>query len=234
MFFSAYKNFVHHYYLNILFLNRFVMNTFILLTLLSFIFYFCCSISCLANENTDIMLKEIESNRILNEVEREAQMLKNDLVFQKKLSDKLIRCKVIEEGSIELLKASNFPWEKVVSVEVVTETPPISPSPSSSSTPINFVGRQNNAYTVNQDIPYSVNLFVHGGISAFTGLGATSLFFEKAVHSRVINGTIMYKLPFNKLVSAPAVGKIGFALGTGVFLGGIYLSDLDSISSLIK
>jgi len=176
------------------------------------------------------MLKEIESNRILNEVEREAQMLKNDLVFQKKLSDKLIRCKVIEEGSIELLKASNFPWEKVVSVDVVTEK-----KVSTSLIPESlFLKEQDKAYPVSQDIPYPVNFFLHGGISAFTGLGATSLFFEKAVHSRVINGTIMYKLPFNKLVSAPAVGKIGFALGTGVFLGGIYLSDLDSISSLIK
>ena len=111
MFFSAYKNFVHHYYLNILFLNRFFMNTFILLTLLSFIFYFCCSISCLANENIDMTLKEIESNRISNEVERKAQMLKNDIDFQRKLNEKSIRCKVIEEGSSHLLEVSNFPWE---------------------------------------------------------------------------------------------------------------------------
>ena len=78
-----------------------------------------------------------------------------------------------------------------------------------------------------------MNFFVDGGLYAFTGLGVTTFVFEKAVNSRVINGTIMYNLPFNRLASAPTVGKVGLVLGAGVFLGGVALSDLDVLSSLI-
>ena len=228
MFLSLYRYSVHYYYLNILFLNKFVMNAFIILILLNFISCFC-SLTCLAGgENTDMILKEIEDNRLANENKRKAQMLISDMDFKKKFSDRVIRCEVVNKNSIDLLNVIDFPW-KDVSVEVVPEVVP-------EKLPVSIHSERdgyNKVSPINKDIPYSLNFFVHGGLYAFTGLGVTTFVFEKAVNSRVINGTIMYNLPFNRLASAPTVGKIGLVLGAGVFLGGVALSDLDVLSSLI-